>query len=232
MNLPRERARLFELIRGTKAGGVVVLSGGRHLAELSVMDAGLGYSLYDLTSSGMNMANKRFRALEANRHRVATMDRGDNFGMVRIDWDREDPQVALEVHDADGDVTIRNKLPLSRLQPRAKRETAKGGNPDLAAEAKKHQGKEWAVEMVVAATGASAARGLVFLNSEKDFRSERNLTVVLHLKELEGELRAAKIADPRGHFAGKKIRVKGTVSDFRGAPQIEVRKLGQIEVVE
>src|SRR5262249_27978700 len=123
-------------------------------------------------------------------------------------------------------------LPLSRLQPRPKREAAKGGNPDLAAEAKKHQGKEWTVEMVVAATGASAARGLVFLNSEKDFRSERNLTVVLHLKELEDELRPAKSADARGHCAGKTVRVKGTVSESRGAPQIEVKKLGQIKVVE
>src|SRR5262249_38397824 len=98
--------------------------------------------------------------------------------------------------------------------------------------AKKHQGKEWEVEMVVAATGASAARGLVFLNSEKDFRSERNLTVVLHLRGLGAGRRAAKISAARGHCPGKKGRVKGTVSDFRGAPQIEVKKLGQIKVVE
>jgi alkaline phosphatase D len=196
------------------------------------MEAGAGYPLYDLTSSGMNMANKRFRALEANRHRVATMDRGDNFGMVRIDWDKDDPLVALEIHDADGDVTIRHKLPLSRLQPRAKRAMSKGKNPDLALEAKKHKGKEWIVEMVVEATGINRGKTRVFLNSEKDFRSERNLTVVLDLEALADELRAARIADVRKHFAGKKVRVKGTVSDFRGAPQIEVKKLGQITVVE
>ena len=55
------------------------------------MDAGIGYPLYDLTSSGLNQANKRWRPLEANHHRVATMNVGDNFGMVRIDWSKKDP---------------------------------------------------------------------------------------------------------------------------------------------
>ena len=43
-------------------------------------------------------------------------------------------------------------------------------------QARAHLGKPWAVEMVVRATGASRAKTRVFLNSEKDFRSERNLT--------------------------------------------------------
>ncbi len=229
MNLPAERARLYKLIRDSRAGGVVVLSGDRHLAELSRVDGEVGYPLYDLTSSGLNQANKRFRALEANRHRVATMDRGDNFGIVRIDWDKEDPLLSLEIHDDQGDVIIREKVPLSRLQPRSRR-VAKGG--DLAAEAQAHLGKPWAVEFVVRSTGASKARSRVFLNSEKDFRSERNLTVVLDLKALEKELRDAGIADATRHYLNKKIKVTGTVSEYRDSPQIEVKALSQIRIVE
>ena len=248
MNMPNERAKLFQLLRDTKAGGVIVLSGDRHLAELSSMDADLGYTLYDLTSSGLNQANKRFRPLELNRHRVATMDRGNNFGLVRIDWNRDDPLIRLEIRDEDGDVTIGHKLPLSQLQPRkapvSSRKSDKadksdksdkadtGGKADLAAEAKKHEGKEWSAEMVVQSSGASRDKNLVFLNSEKDRTSERNFTVVLDAKELAKELKAAKISDPRKHYTGKKIRVAGKVEDFRGTPQIKVRKLEQIMVIE
>ena len=58
-NFPHERERLFKLIRDTRAAGVVFLSGDRHLAELSLMDGGVGYPLYDLTSSGLNQGRKR-----------------------------------------------------------------------------------------------------------------------------------------------------------------------------
>src|SRR5262249_27568458 len=102
MNFPHERQRLYDLIRDTEAGGVLFLSGDRHLAELSQMDGGAGYPLFDLTSSGLNQADKRWRRVEVNRHRVATMPYGDNFGVVEIDWDREDPRISLQIRDVDG----------------------------------------------------------------------------------------------------------------------------------
>jgi alkaline phosphatase D len=228
-NLPREREKLYALLRATKAAGVVLLSGDRHLAELSAMDAGLGYTLFDLTSSGLNQANKRWRALETNRHRVATMDRGDNFGLVRIDWNKDDPQISLEIHDDDGDVIIRQKVPLSRLQPRAL--AKKGGAAGLAAEAMKHLDKEWKVEMTVQAVGANRGKTIVFLNSARDYRSDRNLTIVLDMEALAGALKEKKI-DPQEHYLKKKIRVTGTVELYNDRPQIKVKKLDQIKVVE
>lgn len=101
-NFPHERDRLFRLLRDTRAGGVVILSGDRHLAELSQADASLGYPLFDLTSSGLNMGNRRWRPTEVNRHRVATMTSGDNFGVVAVDWDRTPPRLGLEVRDVEG----------------------------------------------------------------------------------------------------------------------------------
>ena len=51
MNMPAERRnRLFKLLGDTRAAGVIIVSGDRHLAELSMIDAGIGYPLYDLTS--------------------------------------------------------------------------------------------------------------------------------------------------------------------------------------
>jgi alkaline phosphatase D len=230
MNFPRERAKLYKLIRDTKASGVVFLSGDRHLAELSMMDGDAGYPFFDLTSSGLNQGNKRWRALETNRHRVATMNVGDNYGMVRIDWEKSDPVVSLEIHDDEGDVTIRRKVPLSRLQVNAKK--SKDIAAGLAAEAMKHVDKEWTVEMTVNATGANKGKTLTFLNSERDFKSEKNLTVVLDAKMLAAELKAAKISDAAKHYAGKKLRVTGTVTLFNNQPQIRVTKLAQVKVVE
>jgi alkaline phosphatase D len=230
MNMPRERAKLYALIRDTKASGVVFLSGDRHLAELSLMEGDAGYPFFDLTSSGLNQANKRWRALETNRHRVATMNVGDNYGVVRIDWQKKDPVVSLEIHDDEGDVTIRQKVPLSRLQFRAAK--VKADEDDLAAEAQKHLDKEWKVTFTVNATGTNKAKTMTFLNSSKDFRSPKNLTIVLDSKALAKDLEQAKIADAAKHYSGKKIEVSGTVTLFEKRPQIRVKKLEQIRIVE
>lgn len=116
-NFPRERERLFRLIRDTGANGVVFVSGDRHLGELSMTEAGLGYPVYDLTSSGLNRASKSWRRYERNRHRVGTMNWGDNFGMILIDWDQEDPLIRLQVRDVRGDIAIQRKIYLSTLRP-------------------------------------------------------------------------------------------------------------------
>jgi alkaline phosphatase D len=121
MNFPHERDRLLRLIRESGAQGVIVLSGDRHFAELSAMDAGVGYLIHDLTSSGLNQAFKAWRPLEPNRHRLAIMVTGDNFGVIAIDWDRPDPQLRLEVRDVEGDVRIRQKLDLSALRRKVAR---------------------------------------------------------------------------------------------------------------
>lgn len=116
MNLPLEQQRLFNLIRDTKANGVVMLSGDRHLAELSMRTDGTPYPLYDLTSSGLNSAAGKWRPLEINRYRVATMNWGLNFGMVKIDWKQPIPRLNLQIYDADGEITINQKVMLDTLR--------------------------------------------------------------------------------------------------------------------
>lgn len=232
MNFPKEREKLYKLIGDTRASGVIVLSGDRHLAELCQMEADIGYTLLDLTSSGLNKGNKVYRPLEANQFRVATMARGDNFGMVRIDWTKDDPLILLEIYDDEGLATIRHKVPLSRLQIKKKAAPPKGKNDNLAAEAKKNVGKEWSVDLVVQSTGATRTKTLVFLNSERDRSSDRNLPIVLDMKKLTGDLKTAKITNPATHYNGKKIRVTGKVELFKGSPQIKVTALKQIKVLD
>ncbi len=115
-NLPLERARLLRLIASTRANGVILLSGDRHLAEISRLSAPqLPYPLYEVTSSGLNSAGAGRG--EPNRHRTTGDNfRGDNFGLIRVDWARADPRIRLEVRDRRGAVALAQEIDLSTLQ--------------------------------------------------------------------------------------------------------------------
>lgn len=114
-NLPRERERLFGLIRETGAAGLVVISGDRHWSELSAVRQGVPYPLYDLTSSSLNQVHPRGTPT-VNRFRVSeTTWHMPNFGQIDIDWDRR--RLVLRIRNADGKSRIRQTIPLSDLQP-------------------------------------------------------------------------------------------------------------------
>ena len=232
MNYPRERQRLFDLIRDTRAAGVIFLSGDRHLAELSVDPGAVGYPLYDVTSSGLNQGNRNWRPPEPNRHRVGTMTHGDNFGLVTIDWSAPDPVVSLQVRDIDGEITLKDTLPLSLLRPGSRAAAALPVKPRAGAisprDAVKKIGEKVVVEMKVQSVGAPKTGTRFFLNSEADYRSELNLTVVVNAGARTGKWEKATTET----FKDKVIRVTGTVSDFRGSPQILVDVESQIELVE
>jgi len=237
MNIPHERARLFDLLRDTKAAGVIFLSGDRHLAELSVMDAGIGYPLYDLTSSGLNQAFKKWRPQEANRHRVGTMNFGDNSGLILIDWEKEDPIISLQIRDVAGEIFVNQKIPLSLLQPgslvaRSGKQVARlpNGKSLTKAAIKDLVDKKCTLELEVRATGMSTA--LVFLNSAENRLDDDNFTVVLD-KAAQEKLKAGGISDVRKHYLNKVISVTGTLTLFRDKPQIMVSDpAAQIEILE
>lgn len=125
-NFPHERKKLFQTIRDARASGVVLLSGDRHLAELMKLEAeeaGLGYPLYEATSSSLNApsgnvtkAGVRF-ANEINRYRVGLTYFDINFGNVLIDWEQADPLVRVQVREEQGQVVLQQRIALSGLQP-------------------------------------------------------------------------------------------------------------------
>lgn len=112
-NLPRERERFFELLHKTKANGVIVISGDRHTAEISKLDIGLGYPLYDITSSSLNQSHV-WRS-ELNPDRIGGMYYDENFGMISIDWSESDPTVRLQIRDMKGRIAIQTHHALSEL---------------------------------------------------------------------------------------------------------------------
>jgi len=124
-NFPRERKRLFELIRDTKAKGVVLLSGDRHLAEIMKLPAdtfGIGYPIFEVTSSSLNVpsgnltpAGVRF-ANEINRYRMGLTYFEVNFGTILVDWNPPSPVVRLQVRDEKGAVVLQQRVTLDTLR--------------------------------------------------------------------------------------------------------------------
>ena len=235
MNFPNEREKLYKLLQETKAAGVICLSGDRHLAELCMMERAVDYPLYDLTSSGLNQANKDWRPLEKNRHRVATMGHGDNFGFITIDWSGPSPKIGLQIRDVDGDVVIQQKLLLSDLQPGAHVAKKSVDVPDIKVgegaitptQALKKVGEKVTVEMRVQAVGGTPQKRL-YLNSRKNFKDEENFTIVLQPKFFTGKWENATGAT----FLNRNVRVTGTVSAFKDAPQILVEDPKQLEIID
>lgn len=136
-NFPKERARFLELLRRTQAKGVVVISGDRHMAELSALTPadGVLYPLYDLTTSGLNQPipqkpqpkegspkepeNKPAAPKKPQVNRYRLHDRpytGSNFALMRVKWDAPNPSLRLEVCGLEGEVVISRNIPFAEIR--------------------------------------------------------------------------------------------------------------------
>lgn len=113
---PASRRRLFELIRTTHVAGLLLISGDRHIHEMSILNPPqVPYPLIEVTSSGITHAWKRFPG-EPNRHRIGDVFHRNGFGLIEIDWDAEIPSISLQFRDNDGTVQRRLDIPISALE--------------------------------------------------------------------------------------------------------------------
>lgn len=118
-NFPQERERLFSLIQETKANGVVLLSGDRHLSEISVLDReDFAYPLYELTSSGLNSAlNGRFDSdnepndLRALPNNITV----DSFGEIDIVGHAAEFELILRLLSESGEILQVLPIPARQL---------------------------------------------------------------------------------------------------------------------
>lgn len=103
-NFPTAHQRLYDLIAASGKKGIMVISGDRHIAELSSIQLpGMSYPLYDFTSSGLTHTWPGYRP-EANSHRIGDLIAKKNFGVIRIDWSGKIPVVKAEVQGKDNEV--------------------------------------------------------------------------------------------------------------------------------
>lgn len=118
-NFPRERERLLALLESSRAEGVILLSGDRHLAEISRLQPTGMYPLYELTSSGLNSAVgenspaiNEINSLRTRKHNVLV----DNFGVVQIEQAEKGQVVVLQIRNTNGEVLQQERVPLALLQ--------------------------------------------------------------------------------------------------------------------
>ncbi len=112
-NFPHEKARLYGLIRKTRAAGLVVISGDRHYAEFSVDRGEVPYPIYDFTSSGLNVSWD-LGAEEPNGARFAGPLVTHNFGILVIDWKKR--RIRSEIRDEEGNILITHTVRFGELQ--------------------------------------------------------------------------------------------------------------------
>jgi hypothetical protein len=74
-------------------------------------------------------------------------------------------------------------------------------------------------------------RGIIYLDSEEDFKHADNLGVAIS-SGAAAKLKEKGINDPATHFLGKTIRVRGCVMRFEEHPYLPVLDPGQISIVD
>jgi alkaline phosphatase D len=111
-NFPHEQKKMLELIRKKKVDGVLFISGDVHYAELSkITEPGL-YPIYDLTASGIT-STWDFATPNDNRIEGPVME--NHFGLIKIDWSKPDPEIALQIFDVDNKQRISKTITLSEI---------------------------------------------------------------------------------------------------------------------
>lgn len=101
-NFPTERKRLLDLLTKPTIPPVILLSGDRHLAEISQLPTEMiGYPLTEITSSALTQSGGG-SSKEINRHRLGENFTKNNFGSLSIDWSRTPAIITASIHNVDG----------------------------------------------------------------------------------------------------------------------------------
>lgn len=111
-NFPHEQKRMLELIKKTKASGVLFISGDVHYAEISKLHHPGLYPVYDVTSSGIT-STWHFATPNTNRIEGPVME--NHFGLLTIDWSKKDPHIQMEIFDVRDNQRIEHTIRLSEI---------------------------------------------------------------------------------------------------------------------
>ena len=83
---------------------------------------GVGYLLYEATSSSLNAPSGNFTKLgvrfanEINPYRVGLTWFDTNYGNILVDWSAVDPVIRMQICDQSGAVVLQQRLLLSQLR--------------------------------------------------------------------------------------------------------------------
>ncbi|HHB52408.1 MAG TPA: alkaline phosphatase family protein [Saprospiraceae bacterium] len=108
-DFPNERTRFLKLLERYKPKNPVILSGDRHLAEISEYTY-LDFSaqVTEVTSSGLTHSYEG--ADEKNAYRLGELYDGKNFGMLKITWGGSKVLMTIFIYDIGGKQIIEHGI--------------------------------------------------------------------------------------------------------------------------
>ena len=111
-NFPHEQKRFLELIKKTKASGVLFITGDVHYGEISKLQSKDLYPIYDVTSSGIT-STWHFATPNENRIEGPIME--NHFGLLTINWKQKDPAIKMEIWDVRNNQRVEHSIQLSEI---------------------------------------------------------------------------------------------------------------------
>lgn len=111
-NFPHEQKRFLDLVKKTKASGVMFITGDVHYGEVSKLVEKDMYPIYDVTASGIT-STWHFATPNQNRIEGPVMD--NHFGLITIDWKQKDPVIRMEIWDIFDNQRIEYSIKLSDI---------------------------------------------------------------------------------------------------------------------
>ena len=109
-NFPFEKEKFLKLINDSNVKNPLILSGDRHMAELSAIELDNGSSLVEVTSSGMTHSWPMLFP-EQNKYRQRGVIATLNFGILTFDW--EQSQLNIEIRGSENVFHFDYQLPLN-----------------------------------------------------------------------------------------------------------------------
>lgn len=112
-NFPNEQLKFLNLIKKTKANGLLFISGDVHYAEISKMDIRNLYPIYDITSSGLSSS---WHFATPNTYRIEGPVMENHFGLLTINCSLPVPSIRAEIWDIHDNQRLEYTISLNELQ--------------------------------------------------------------------------------------------------------------------
>ncbi len=115
--MPKERSRLYDLLKSTQAKGVIIVSGDTHSGGIYHSKTSLNYPLTELNASSLNVPLTSF--VKNPQRMPDTKLLGDvyyeaNFGLIDIDWEKG--AIILQLRDKKNAVVRQLAVSLQSLR--------------------------------------------------------------------------------------------------------------------
>ncbi|UPL47995.1 alkaline phosphatase D family protein [Hymenobacter sublimis] len=112
-NFPAARRRFLELLASTQAKGVVLISGDRHIGEVSKVPVpGVPYPVYEVTSSGLTHPATH-NTSEPNQYRVSPLVNDKHYALFQFQPKGRKLLLTTSLRGDDGKVFYSEKIQLN-----------------------------------------------------------------------------------------------------------------------